>query len=38
VFEQDQRRSRQMTLEQWRHRPLHERLMESMARMMKHQL
>jgi len=38
VFEQDRRRSRQLTLEEWRHRPWRERLMEQMARVMRHQL
>ncbi len=38
VFEQDRRQSRQITLEEWRHRPLHDRLMEQVARLMRHQL
>jgi cardiolipin synthase len=38
VFEQDRRRSREITLEEWRRRPWRERLAEQMARAMRHQL
>jgi cardiolipin synthase len=38
VFAEDRSRSRQVTLEQWRQRPLRERLVERMARVMRHQL
>jgi cardiolipin synthase A/B len=38
VFAEDRARSRQVTLEEWRRRPLRERLMEQMARMVRHQL
>ena len=38
VFERDRLRARQVTLEQWRHRPLTERLEELVGRMMRHQL
>jgi cardiolipin synthase len=38
VFEEDRKQSHQITVEAWRHRPLHERLMEQVARVMRHQL
>ena len=38
VFAQDRVRSRPVTLEQWRRRPITERLEELVARMMRHQL
>ena len=38
VFERDRLRARQVTLEQWRHRPITERLEELVGRMMRHQL
>jgi cardiolipin synthase len=38
VFAEDRARSRPVTLEQWRHRPITERLEELVARMMRHQL
>jgi cardiolipin synthase A/B len=38
VFAEDRARSRPVTLEQWRHRPITERLEEWVARMMRQQL
>ena len=38
VFAEDRSRSRQITLEAWRQRPLRERLAEQVARVMRHQL
>ncbi len=38
VFAEDRSRSREMTLEAWRQRPLRERLAEQVARVMRHQL
>lgn len=38
VFEEDRRRSREITLDAWRRRPLRERLAEQLARLMRHQL
>lgn len=38
VFAEDRGRSRQITLEEWRRRPLRERLAEQLARAMRHQL
>ena len=38
IFARDQTRAREVTLEQWRHRPLTERLEELVGRMMRHQL
>jgi cardiolipin synthase A/B len=38
IFAEDRARSRQVTLEQWRHRPITERLEELVGRMMRHQL
>jgi cardiolipin synthase len=38
VFAQDRTRAREVTLEEWRHRPVTERLEELVGRMMRHQL
>ena len=38
VFAADRSHSRQITLEEWRHRPLRERLAEQLARAVRHQL
>ena len=38
VFAEDRARSRKVTLEEWRRRPISERLEELVARMMRHQL
>jgi cardiolipin synthase len=38
IFAEDRARSRQVTLEQWRHRPITERLEELVGRMVRHQL
>jgi cardiolipin synthase len=38
IFADDRARSRQVTLEQWRHRPITERLEELVGRMVRHQL
>jgi cardiolipin synthase len=38
VFAQDRAKSRKVTLEEWRRRPIGERLEELVARMMRHQL
>lgn len=38
VFAEDRARSRKVTLEEWRRRPIAERLEELVARMMRHQL
>ena len=38
AFEDDRRRSRQVTLEAWRHRPLWERLQERWASVFRSQL
>jgi cardiolipin synthase len=38
VFAEDRARSRKVTLEDWRRRPIGERLQELVARMMRHQL
>jgi cardiolipin synthase A/B len=38
IFAEDRARSRPVTLEAWRHRPLTERLEELVGRMMRHQL
>jgi cardiolipin synthase len=38
VFERDRARAREVTLDEWRHRPLTERLEELVGRMMRHQL
>ena len=37
-FAADRARSREVTLEQWRQRPVRERVMEQMARLIRHQL
>ena len=38
IFDQDRARSKQVTLEQWRGRPITERLEEMVARMLRRQL
>ncbi|HEY9015252.1 MAG TPA: phospholipase D-like domain-containing protein [Gemmatimonadales bacterium] len=38
IFAEDRARSRRVTLEEWRHRPITERLEELVGRMMRHQL
>jgi cardiolipin synthase len=38
VFAEDRGRSRQVTLEQWRHRPMWERIQERFAGVMRKQL
>jgi cardiolipin synthase len=38
VFEEDRTRSRKVTLEEWRRRPIGQRLQELVGRMMRHQL
>jgi cardiolipin synthase len=38
VFAADRAKSRRITLEEWRRRPLRERVMEQMARVIRHQL
>jgi len=38
VFAQDRTRAREVTLEEWRRRPITERLEELVGRMMRHQL
>jgi cardiolipin synthase len=38
VFARDRARAHQVTLEEWRHRPVTERLEELVGRMVRHQL
>jgi cardiolipin synthase A/B len=38
IFAEDRARSKPVTLEAWRHRPITERLEELVGRMMRHQL